>query len=663
MNFKQLVKSNQNIIRLFDNQEYTKVESLFITITKTTPPSRVPFETKIIFIKTLIHFKKYEDAIEKMVSFFEANSKSAQLWQLKGIAHAALDQHIDAIESFSQAISLNNNKALSFFERGKSYSAINKLHEAINDFNDAILINSNNSDYYYQRGNTYFKALDLPKALNDFMKSIEINPKDYKIHAQMGFALLKLKLFSFAENAFARVLKIDPNISYIMSNLITCRHYSCNWNHYEEDKKYLIHLVTEKNIPENPFSFLNITSNAEHQKICTENFSKLNYPKKNSFKHSPRNNKKIKIAYLSNDYYSHATMILCNSLFKSHNRDIFDVIGISTNSATNDVITEKIRQDFDSYLEVDSLTDKEVAEKIYDMQVDILVDLKGFTEGTRTNILSYKPAPIQVNYLGFPGSMGADLVDYIIADQVLVPDELRISYGEKVVRIPGSYQINDSNRPIPFCTDSRNDHGLPEDGFVFCCFNNNYKITPYLFQLWMKLLNQVPGSVLWLMLDNQEAANNMKLEAHKFGIEDNRLIFAERLPIAKHLPRHQHADLFLDTSPINAHTTTSDALWSGLPVLTCPGESFASRVAASLVTAAGLPDLVVSDMVGYELMALKIATNPDLLTHLKQRLQGNRTSCDLFNTEKTTRNLELAYLAMFERYKKGLPLDHIDIYN
>jgi predicted O-linked N-acetylglucosamine transferase (SPINDLY family) len=293
------------------------------------------------------------------------------------------------------------------------------------------------------------------------------------------------------------------------------------------------------------------------------------------------------------------------------------------------------------------------------LEVDIAVDLKGFTVDARTDIFSYRAAPIQVNFMGYPGTMAAEYMDYLVADSILVPQQYQQFYTEKIVYLPDSYQVNDTKRQIADKIFTRKELGLPETGFVFCCFNNNYKITPDIFDCWMRILQRLEGSVLWLYVDNEQASANLRKEAVRRGVDADRLVFAGRMPLPEHLARHRSADLFLDTLPCNAHTTASDALWAGLPVLTRIGESFAGRVAASLLNAVHLPELITSSQDEYEASAIELATDPVKLNEIRRKLDKNRLAAPLFDSGLFTRHIEAAYLEMYERYHLDLPPDHI----
>ena len=309
---------------------------------------------------------------------------------------------------------------------------------------------------------------------------------------------------------------------------------------------------------------------------------------------------------------------------------------------------------FDRAIDAASMTDAEAAALLRGNEVDIAVDLNGFIQHNRLGILAHRPAPIQVNYLAYPGSIGVDYIDYILADRWIVPEADRKFYSEQVVYLPHCYQANDSKRYISPQTPSRTACGLPENGFVFCCFNGPHKLTPEIFDVWMRLLTLVPDSVLWLIKGNPAAADNLRREAKIRGVLAERLIFAERMELSDHLARHRLADLFLDTLPCNAHTTASDALWAGLPILTCSGRTFSGRVAGSLLNAIGLSELITDSIQQYEAMALTIARNPDLLASLKAKLAQNRNTYPLFDTGRFARNIEAAFHTMWQRQRRGL---------
>ncbi|TAN54930.1 MAG: hypothetical protein EPN20_20950, partial [Magnetospirillum sp.] len=336
-----------------------------------------------------------------------------------------------------------------------------------------------------------------------------------------------------------------------------------------------------------------------------------------------------------------------------HDRDRFRITAYSCGEDDGSAMRRRLEGAFDRFVDLCPVDDAEAVRRIHGDEVDILVDLTGYTTGTRTAILAARPAPVQVNYLGFPGTMGADFIDYIIVDSIVAPPDQQPNFAERLVRLPHSYQANDTRRPIAAQRPSRSECGLPERGFVFCCFNNTFKITPILFDVWMRLLAMVPGSVLWLFQANDKVGDRLKAEAARRGVDPARLIFAARRDLPDHLARHDCADLFLDTLPYNAHTTASDALWAGLPVLTCRGGTFAGRVAASLLSAVGLPELITESREEYESLALALARDPARLAALRQKLRQNRHAAPLFDSAGFTRDLEAAYSRMWDTWCAG----------
>jgi predicted O-linked N-acetylglucosamine transferase (SPINDLY family) len=362
---------------------------------------------------------------------------------------------------------------------------------------------------------------------------------------------------------------------------------------------------------------------------------------------------RIRIAYLSADFRPHPVAFLIAGVFEHHDKSRFETTGLSFGPASDSDIRKRMASAFDHFIDVRNESDFDIATRMRRMEIDIAIDLTGFCEHGRTEILAFRPAPVQVSYLGFPGTTGADFVDYIIADSTIIPKDHAQHFSEKVVYLPDSYQANDRKRRVAPRAPSRREAGLPDDGTVFCAFNNAYKITPPIFDLWMGLLKEVEGSVLWLLGDNPGAIRNLALAAEARGVPARRLIFAHRVAPDEHLARFGLADLFLDTLPYNAHTTASDALWTGVPVVTCMGEAFAGRVAASLLKAAGLPELITGSLEDYGALALKLGRDRDGLKGLKEKLALTRLSCPLFDTARTTRHLEAAYAEMWRRQLQG----------
>jgi predicted O-linked N-acetylglucosamine transferase (SPINDLY family) len=420
--------------------------------------------------------------------------------------------------------------------------------------------------------------------------------------------------------------------------------------------------VIENEKVSQPFSILTLNDDARIHKKSAEIYTQSKYPLNSALGKITKlvRNGKIRIAYFSADFKNHPVALLIAELFEIHDKSQFEIYAFSLVKAC-DAMRDRLQKAFDHFIDAEGMSDSAVAKLARDNSIDIAIDLSGFTQDSRAGIFSYRAAPIQVNYLGYPSTMGADYIDYIIADKTLVPSESQSYYSEKIAYLPNSYQVNDRGRLISGRQFTKQELGLPENSFVFCCFNNSFKILPATFGNWMSILKEVEGSVLWLLRDNSRAVENLKKEAQNHGIDPKRLIFADRMPLPEHLARHRQADLFLDTLPYNAHTTASDALWAGLPVLTLVGKSFASRVAASLLNAIGLSELITTSQEGYAAAAIDLARDPQKLALIKQKLADNRLTSPLFDTPLFTRHLEATYIKMYERYQNDLPAEHISI--
>jgi len=430
----------------------------------------------------------------------------------------------------------------------------------------------------------------------------------------------------------------------------------CDWTRWDELSRKLRRHVIERKSCVSPLVLLGYNDDAALHLTCAQNYAL------ECFNDIPQrlglraiwHNDKIRVAYLSSDFCRHPVAYLVAELFERHDRSRFEVIGVSFGPDDGSDMRSRLAAGFDQFIDVRMQSDQDVARLINDLQIDIAVDLNGLTQHGRLGILAFRPAPIQVTYLGFPGTTGVNFIDYIIADAIVLPFDQQPYYTEHIVHLPDCYQVNDRKRTIASRTPTREEFSLPAQGIVFCCFNNTWKITPPIFDVWMRLLRKVAGSVLWLRRDNQHAEENLCKEAAARGIDPARLVFADTLPQhGDHLARHCLADLFLDTLPYNAHATASDALWAGLPVLTCRGKAFAGRVAASLLTAVGLPELLTDSFEDYEALALRFATDPLLRSGLRERLQKKRLECSLFDTDRFCRNIEAAYTTMWELWQRG----------
>jgi predicted O-linked N-acetylglucosamine transferase (SPINDLY family) len=448
-------------------------------------------------------------------------------------------------------------------------------------------------------------------------------------------------------------LAINPKHLVATRIGIRTRISTCDWRKREDDIRRVSEGLNAGLSIITPFNHRAIT-NSEAESLTVARLWAKGIPRPEPLWRGERyRHDRIRVAYLSGEFNDHATAVLIAGVFEHHNRTRFDTTAISLTFDKESKMRRRIEAAFDRFIDVQSFSDAKVAATLRELEIDIAIDLNGQAGAARPGILAHRPAPAQVSYLGNCGTMAVPFLDYIIADQIVIPRNQAHHYSEKVVYLPNSYQCNDSRRYIPQCTLSRAQAGLPDTGFVFCCFNNNYKIAPLVFGVWMRLLMACPGSVLWLLGDIPDAMRNLRREAAARGVDPERIVFAPRVPVNEHLARHRMADLFLDTLPVNAHATASDALWAGLPVLTCIGNTFAGRVASSLLHAIGLSELVTSSLAEYEETALALARDPQRLGALKEKLMRNRQAKPLFDTARYTRDLECAYIRINERTQRG----------
>ena len=531
---------------------------------------------------------------------------------------------------------------------------------AIEFFEKALKQAPKNGVILSNMGNVLFELKRYEEALAAHSKAIALAPSYAEAYSNMGNVLFELKRYEEATSVFTGALNLNADFPNLLGRLALSKLHISEWHGLDN----LIKLISEKILQSKnisaPFDLLPILNNPDLLKKAAITWSNSKYSDNLRYPKSLKiNHKKIRVGYFSSDFYNHATTHLMAEFFELHDKNNFELIAFSFGPNIEDQSRERLKQAFDQFIDVSKMSDEAVVDLARSLELDIAVDLKGHTQHARTKLFSCGLAPVQVGYLGYPGTIGAPFLDYIIADLTLIPEESKDFYTEKIIYLPNSYQVNDANRSISNKAPSRSEVGLPENGFVFCCFNSNYKITPSTYDSWARILQSVEGSVLWLMDCNVTAKENLMREAEARGISRNRLVFAEHLQPADHLARHRLADLFIDTLPCNAHTTASDALLAGLPVLTLLGETFAGRVAASLLNAVGLPELIAKDQDEYESMAIKLATNSDQLKILAIRLEENRLSNPLFNTRLITRHIESAYSMIHDRHQSDLAPEHI----
>lgn len=600
-------------------------------------------------------------ALECFDNAIAINPNFAEGHNNRGLILKILKRPESALLSYERAIVINPNYVEAHNNRGSVLMELRQMEAALISYKAALNINPTYALAYNNLGNAYVDLEQVDMAINCYKKSIELNPRYAEAFNNLGNAFRRQNNIEMALSSYVKAHEIDPEYNSNLGQIVHMKMILCEWRHYEIFCKELVEKIyAQKNVA-NPFAILGVIDSGEIQKKCSEIYSRSLHPENSSLGQIESRTKKnkIRVGYFSADLQHHATAYLMAGFFEAHNKEIFELVAFSFGPDSRDDLRMRIIKPLDHFIDVRGMSERQIAQLSRDMNIDIAVDLKGFTKDSRMDIFAYRAAPIQVNYLGYPGTMGADYIDYIIADQALVPSEYQDNYSEKIVYLPNSYQVNDSLRVISDREFTRQELDLPENVFVFCNFNNGYKITPMIFDGWMRILASVEGSVLWLLEDNPSVPINLRREAEIRGISSNRLIFAKRMPPSEHLARHRCADLFLDTFPCNAHTTASDSLWAGLPLITLRGESFASRVASSLLSAADLPELITDTQSDYESLAIDLANDPLKLKEYKSRLLNNRLTMPLFNTRCTTKNIELAYIQMMERYWNGLLPDDI----
>jgi protein O-GlcNAc transferase len=533
------------------------------------------------------------------------------IWHARGVALAKLERRTDALESFDKALKLEPRHV-----------------DALND-SAALLLKEGRRSEALQRFNRILTIEPNAKALSNLsiIHAESINDADLAKSA----AILE------------QLLALDPNYSFAQGRLVYQRLHLCDWRDYTASSQRVVQGVRAGMRSCNPIPFMVMSSEAADQQQCARTYAQFYFAQRPQalWRGEKYNHTKIRIAYVSPDFREHPVGQLMAGVLERHDKSRFETIAISMSHDDNSALRSRIVQTFDKFIDAHALGAAEIAAQMRAMEVDIAIDLAGFTAQSGSAVFAHRPAPIQINYLGYPGTLGTDFMDYILADAHVIPPGQQHLYNEKVAYLPDAYLPTDGAMQIAQRTPSRSECGLPDDGFIFCSFSHDHKIAPAIFDMWMRLLMQVPGSVLWLMSRLSLSTNNLRKEAIARGIDPRRLVFAGRLPeVQDHLARYRLADLFLDTFPYNAHTTAADALFVGLPVLTCMGNAFPSRVAGSLLHAIGLPELITHSLADYERKALELANAPLYLASLRTKLAANRNTCPLFNTELFCKNLE-----------------------
>lgn len=619
-------------------------------------------ETLINKGSSLIDLQSYELAMLTLQSAINIRSDVPEAWSNLGIALNGLNLFQDSLNAYDKALSLRPSFYEAWSNKSRPLCKLRRYVEASDACDKALLLHPEYVEGLSNKGNALYELERFEEAIIYFDEALRLRPSYAEAFLNKGHALFQLDRYVEAISSYEEALLLNPDMDWLYGCLIFAKMKICDWveiNNYIEKINSKV-MLGNKVIDLLPF--LALVDDSYLHKKAAEILIQTRHPFNPVLGELPKYPKKekIRIGYFSTDFKIHPVAFLIAELFEMHDKNQFEIYAFSLICA-KDQMRDRIISSVDHFIDVENKSDLEIAQLSRSLSIDIAIDLSGFTQYSRTGIFAYRAAPIQVNYLGYPGTTGSNYFDYIVADRALIPTQSQAFYSEKIVYLPNSYQVNDRKRSISNKQFTKNGLGLPKNGFIFCCFNSSHKILPATFDGWMRILHAVEGSILWLFEDNLSSTENLRLEAARRGIDPNRLIFAHKLPLEDHLARYYLADLFLDTAPYNAHTTASDALWANLPVLTLMGESFASRVAASLLNAIGIPELITHTQNEYEEMAILLATNPEKLLAIKENLITNRLSKPLFDTALFSRDIETAFMQIHQRYQADLLPYHLYI--
>ena len=608
--------------------------------------------------KALSSLGRHREALASCERALELDARNVDAWCQRGGLLLRLKRPGEALEAFDRALSLSPDSAEAHNNRGTALRALKRPQEALAAYECALRLRPQFAEVFCNVANIGLDAGRYEEALGHCDRALIIRPDFLDALNIQGTTLRALRRYEEAAAVYEKILAKDPRFGQALSHLLVSRAQVCNWSEREAQASRIIEQVAAGENASAPHAFLWICDSAPLQLACARLYSEAEFPAAAPLgRGEPYRHERLRIGYLSADFSDHPVAHLIAGVLERHDKDRFETFGLSlSQDPAGDPMHRRLRCAFEHFHDAGGEVDVEVAAWLRKAEIDILVDLTGHTRGGRLGILAHRPAPLQVNFLGFTGTSGAGYVDYLIGDAVAIPEGQDENFSEHIIRMPHAFLPNDDRQSIATETPRRADLGLPPEGIVFCAFNNTYKINPQMFDIWMKLLRETPGSVLWLRAGAGAARTNLAREARIRGVNPDRLVFASRVAsMDAHLARYRQADLFLDTLPYGAHATARDALWAGLPVLTCTGGAFATRVAASLLTGLGLSELVTQNLDEYAGRALALVHSPARLAELHARLAHQRAACPTFDTDLYRNHLEAAYLALAERERRGEP--------
>lgn len=657
---QQLAMTFQQALELHQLGQFREAQSLYESVLKKQPKH---FDALHMLGVLSFQNRQLERAATLIKKAIALEPDFAQAHNNLGNVLQDLRQFDAALLSYNKALALDPGFAEAHNNRGDLLQVLGRWVPALESYEKAIALDESNAIARYNRGNALKAMGRFEDAIKSYDEALAISPEYGDAWHNRGHAYAELKQFDKAVHSYDQALKYRDDFADLTGTRLNLLMHMCQWQAFDQDLAQMLDQIDQGKRACPPFPFLALCDDGLRQRQVAERWIHDRFAKKAAATPIPKRGKheKIRLGYYSADFWNHPVAYLVAGVFDHHDRSRFEVHAFSSGPDTQDSMRLRLEKSFDHFHDVRDKSTREVVELSRKLEMDIAIDLSGLTKGCRPDLFQARVAPIQVNYLGYPGTMGATFMDYLIGDLNLIPESSRVFYTEKVITLPHSYQATDRSRQIADQIFTRQELNLPEKGFVFCCFNSNYKILPDTFDSWMNILSAVQGSVLWLLQGSHQTQDNLKREAEKRGIDASRLIFAQSMPVADHLARQRAADLFLDTLPYNAHTTANDALWVGLPVLTLAGQSFASRVAASLLHAIELPELVSTSRTEFETKAIALATHPEQLQVVKAKLAKNRLSTPLFDTALFTRQLESAYATIHARRLEGKPVDHLHV--
>jgi protein O-GlcNAc transferase len=618
--------------------------------------------THLSVAATLIERQRHAEALEHLDEALRLQPAFPQALYNRGSALLALGQAEAALASYDAAIRLNPNIPAAFNNRGTALYRLRRFDEALRSYSRALELHPAYPSALSNCGNVLREMDRAAESLPLLSEALRLQPRHAGALSNRGHSLLRLGRLAEAAASFAEAVEVDPSFDAALGFLYYARAGVCDWTDRSTLLTKLMAAFQCERRASLPFPFLLACEEAAAQLHCAQISSRLDSPAHNTGMSRPSpyaHDRRLRVGYLSGDFRDHAVAFLMTGVLEQHDKARFEVSAISLRPPDSGLYGQRIATAVDRFLDVSRLSDAQAAAEIRAAEIDILVDLVGHTQGARPGILALRPAPLQVNYLGYPGTSGAPYVDYLIADDYLIPEGSRAHYTEQIVYLPECFQANDDRRPLNAQPVLRSEVGLPERGPVLCCFNSSFKLTPTFLDIWARLLQATPGSVLWLVAGNALTQQNLRDEAERRGVDPERVHFAPRVPYEQHLARLACADLFLDTLPFNGGTTVSDALWACVPVITCSGEAMAARMGGSLLHTLGLPELICRDLTHYEQFARDLLTDPSRLAALRTRIAKQRSRSALFNTRRFTRHLEHAYTLMHRAHQGGQAPQHL----